>query len=96
MMSADTANEFRRVPFVNEDDVGAIQRQPQVESLVVNDGVQPRVNAPEIFQSAAAILPKKILPAPGIPRFIGHNLMAAGEQFGRDPTEKMSVPVVPI
>ena len=96
-MFADATDEFVRVPFVDDDEVSALECVLEIECRErVLRGTQLRIGGMEAANWFLAVFRAQALQAPRILRLINVNAVAARHQLRGDAAEEMRVAVIPV
>ncbi|HET7313648.1 MAG TPA: hypothetical protein VFJ08_04775 [Salinisphaera sp.] len=82
---------------MHQHQIGAVERGIQIEPIrvVVMTGQLGIMPAKSVERGLAALL-DQIAPAPAVARLVNAHVVAAPEQFARDPAQEMRVTVIPI
>jgi hypothetical protein len=83
--SSDPRDQRRRIPFVDNDEIGAFQEFIKIEGRPVKMHLHPGYERCGIMQDGLAAILQRIDPAPAIGGFANHDFMAKPDKFTRDP-----------
>ncbi len=97
VMAADAGDESGVVPFVDEDQLYAVEGGVEIEREgVVAAAFESGVGFAEGFEGFWAVLGEEVFQAPGVAGFVDAEVVAAEEEFGGDAAEEVGVAVVPV
>src|SRR5207253_2839494 len=88
-------DEIRLVPFVNDDQVGAVHQFGHVGGPFVLGGLELRIIALERRERTASVVLDEVEVAPGARGLISENVMSATEEFAQHTPQEMSIAMVP-
>ena len=96
-MTANAPNEFRIIPFMHENEIGAIESLVEIERReFVKLTFEPRISSRESVQRSLAMFGAQVAQTPALLWLVDFDFMAALDQLGRDTAKKMGVTVIPI
>jgi hypothetical protein len=96
-VSSQPANERRFIPLVDNDEIHVFQNGIKVEFFtLVWKAAETMVVAAEFGKWSGPVIPFQILETPTVCRFIDKRFVPEVQQLGHNPSQEMSVAVVPV
>jgi hypothetical protein len=96
-MRADAPHQIVFVPFVDEHQIGAVQRVVQVERRqVVRSTPQLRIDLMKRALRRRAVFGLQMPQTPAVARLENAHIISARQQFADDAAQKVRVAVIPI
>ena len=90
-------HELGRVPLVDDDHVGALERTIEIEARqIVGGRAEPRERRWNSRNGSLAVIRQEMAPAPAVRRLVQRDLVPARHQLAHDAAQEMGVAVVPV
>src|SRR2546423_15334481 len=96
-MFTDSANELRIAPFVNQNQISAVESTIEIKrTKLVSFRTEVRKASLKFTKRSFAVFSSEIPSAPRVVWFVNRNVMLTRDQFAGDPAKEMGVTMVPI
>lgn len=95
-MPPDRVDQSGLVPLVNDNDLGTVERPIEVDRFrVIEMKLDARHECGRLAKGGSAVVLYRVEPAPSILGLIDDHLMTENEQLPANPSEEVSIAVVP-
>jgi hypothetical protein len=96
-MFAYSLYQFMVVPLMDDYEISPFERLIQVQGRqFIEDAGQSRIDSSKLLERRLAVVLPEMRETPPLFGFIDHHLMTSGEKLGDNPSQKVSIPVIPV
>ncbi|MGY4333998.1 hypothetical protein ACVWWG_008415 [Bradyrhizobium sp. LB7.2] len=92
---ADVCDQIRRIPFVDDDEIGAVERLIQIEAGVIAADADAGKQHRNVLHGLTATLADRVQSAPAVDRLEHDDLMTERMKFAGIAAQEVGVAVVP-